>query len=159
MLQQILDHTQRSKLETVQHKCICAALRLTPDGTPKKDVIEAINEISIDRKCQRFAAGLSKTPTVKALIADDLETAEIYSTTKQTRSGTVTANTIYNDHNTLTIALNSLAHEWTEFADDHKIQKKEKIDYETLPNTIKDLKRKRKQKIEEKTQNRPVVRS
>ena len=159
LLQQILDNTQRSKLESVQHKCICEALRLIPDGTPKQDVIEAVNEISIDRKCQRFAAGLSNTPTVKALIADDLETAEIYHTTKSTRSGTVTANTLYNELNTLTIALNTLSHEWTEFADDFKAQKKVKIDFETLPNTIKELKRKRKQRIAEKTQDRPVVRA
>ena len=155
LLQQILDNTQRSKLESVQHKCICAALRIKRDGTPKADVIKAINELSIERKCQRFAAGLSNTPTIKALIADDLETAEIYSSTKTTRTGTITVNSLYNTHNTLTIALDSLAREWTEHADEHRIQKKVKIDYDTLPETIRDLKKKRKQKIEEKTHDRP----
>ena len=82
----------------------------------------------------------------------------MYSTTKNTRSGTTTANSLYNELNTLTIALDTLSREWTEFEDDYKDNKKEKIDYETLPNLIKDLKRKRKQRIAEKTQNRPVVR-
>ena len=58
---------------------------------------------------------------------DDLETAEDYKTVKHTRSGIIESNQLYNKTNTLTIALDTLKAEWTEFEDTY-IQGNEKTE-------------------------------
>ena len=151
LLQEILDNKIRSKLESIQHRCICAALRLKRAGTPFTEVNKVIYELPISRKCQRFAASLASFPAVATLIHDDIQTARDYESTKTTRQGTQTTNAIYNRHNTLTIALDTLAQEWTGFQDEADALRKQKIDYETLPKQITEIRRIRSEKINEKT--------
>ena len=151
LLQEILDNSIRSKLESVQHRCICAALRIKRAGAPMTEVNKAIYELPIERKCQRFAASLANFPAVATLIQDDKLTALDYSTTKTTRQGTQTTNPVYNRHNTLTIALDTLAQEWTEFQDEADALRKQKIDYEELPRQITEIRRLRAEKINEKS--------
>ena len=117
----------------------------------KADANQTIKELSIDRKCQRLANALGSTQTIRTLIEDDLETAEQYKQTTATRKGIIESNTLYKSSNTLTIALDSLKKEWTEFEQKYKESKNEKIDYESLPEKIRTLKSTRKAIIDRAT--------
>ena len=151
LLQEILDGSARSKLEAVQHRCICAALKLKRAGTPKTEVNKVIQDLPIERKCQRFAATLATFPAVAKLIEDDKQTAQDYASTKTTRQGTQTVNAIYNTQNTLTIAIDALAQEWDLFRDEANALRTTKIDYDELPAQISALRQRRAQIINEKS--------
>ena len=116
-----------------------------------EEVNKVIYELPIERKCQRFAASLASFPAVASLIQDDKLTALDYVSTKTTRQGTQTTNTIYKRHNTLTIALDTLAQEWTEFQEEADVLRKQKIDYDELPKQIAEIRRLRAEKINEKS--------
>ena len=151
LLQEILDKNARSKLEAVQHRCICAALKLKRAGTPKAEVNKVILDLPIERKCQRFAATLATFPAVARLIEDDKLTAQDYASSKTTRQGTQIVNAIYNKQNTLTIAIDTLAQEWNLFRDEANALRAVKIDYDELPGQISALRQRRSQIIDEKT--------
>ena len=155
LLQEIASSTTRSKLESLQHKCICAALRVKREGTPKTAVLNAIYELPIDRKCNRFANSLLNIPSVLDRVQADQRAAEAHNITRTTRRGATVANELYNETNTLSVAISKNAEAWAEFEQEAKIIGEQKIDYELLPDILRELKKTRTEIIRRNTNRAP----
>ena len=72
-----------------------------------------------------------------------------------TPRGATVANELYNETNTLSVAISKNAEAWTDFEQEAKIIGEQKIDYELLPETIRELKKTRTENIRRNTNRAP----